>query len=169
MVFLVYRKTPIFLIRPFHTHGSSYPSEALYNALFTPEESEPFPREIIQLPQLRRYISDFGKEGDICFIAEFDGNPVGAIWVRLFSEDEKGYGFVDNETPDLSMSVSKEFQNKGIGTTLLKHMLNVLENSSFKQVSLSVDIRNYAHSLYKKHGFVTFSQKENSVIMLRNL
>jgi ribosomal-protein-alanine N-acetyltransferase len=47
------------------------------------------------------------------------GDPIGAAWLRLWSKDEQGYGFVDVHTPELSMAVRPEFRGQGIGTLLL--------------------------------------------------
>ena len=126
-------------------------------------------RDIIHLPELIRYIRDFGKESDICLVAEFKGILIGAIWTRVFSETEKGYGYVDAETPELTISVHKAFRQKGIGTKLLQFMLDRLRQKGYKQVSLSVDKLNYALIWYQKYGFEALKGDGDSVRMLRKL
>lgn len=45
------------------------------------------------------------------------------VWARVMND----YGHMDVETPSLAMSVDKKFQNKGIGTVLLKKILEELK------------------------------------------
>jgi len=94
---------------------------------------------------------------------------IGAIWSRIFSETEPGFGFIDTKTPELSMSVLKEYRNNGIGTKLLNIMIDKLIQSDCEQVSLSVDKINYAIKMYKEFGFETVDSDEDSVIMIIKL
>ncbi len=73
--------------------------EMLYEALFVPPGSPPFPRSITDRPDLARYARGFGsKDGDLGWIAEsLLGDLLGAAWVRQMSADDPGYGFVDAE------------------------------------------------------------------------
>lgn len=74
----------------------------LYEAIFIPEGVEAPPKEIINIPELQVYITDFGKQkGDFCFVAEADKKIVGAVWVRIMND----YGHVDNETPSFAISL----------------------------------------------------------------
>jgi GNAT superfamily N-acetyltransferase len=137
----------------------------LYQAIFVADETVVLPREIIEQPDLKQYIQDFGKEGDFCLVSEHYGQLVGAIWIRLI----KGYGFIDNETPELSMAVLKGHRGKGIGKQLLTTMIDRLKDGRLKRVSLSVDKKNFAHELYIKYGFVDYLVSEKSIIMTRKL
>ena len=115
------------------------------------------------------YVKDFGQKHDLGFIIESDQKPVGAIWTRLFSEEQKGYGFVDNETPELSMAINSDFRNQGFGTQLLEKMLSKLQESGYKKVSLSVDKRNFVYQLYLKFGFQDYQIEGNTVVMVKVL
>ena len=142
----------------------------LYEAIFIPEGQKKVDRAIIKSPLLSRYIKDFGQEDDdICFVAKIHGKLIGAIWTRCFNETEPGFGYVDLKTPELSMSVLPEYQQKGIGTELLKTMISKLKICNYKQVSLSVDKQNYAIKWYEKFKFAPYNSSEKSVIMVKSL
>lgn len=141
----------------------------LYNAIYIPPEEEKLPLEIIEHPDLAIYIENFGREGDICLVADAGGVIAGAIWTRLFSAEAKGYGFIAPEIPELSMSVLEQCRRQGIGTMLLSGMLKRLASEGYSQVSLSVDLANYAYRLYRKSGFEDYARHEDSMTMLKQL
>lgn len=144
--------------------------EMFYQAIFVPTGKEKYPRAIVWLPELQKYFINFGKPHDYCLVAEKEGSLVGAIWIRLLTGEEKGYGFVDDQTPELSMAVDEAHRKQGIGTFLLDRMLADLENrKQYKQVSLSVDLENYAFGLYKRKGFSVTEVIEVSATMVRLL
>ena len=156
-------------IREIKQSEISFLDEMLYEAIFIPEGFEKLPRNIIYHPDLFRYIKDFGQNGDNSLIAELQGKLIGAIWARLFSEKEKGYGYVDTETPELSMAVYKQFRRQGIGKQLLEKMLNKLTEQGYKQVSLSVDKQNHAYDFYIQNGFKIFELTDKSATMIKRL
>jgi len=157
------------LIRPINKSEIGFLDKMLYNAIFVPPGNERLPDNIIEHPEISKYITDFGREGDSCFVAEIDGELVGAIWTRSFNENNKAYGFVDSDTPELSMAVYEPFRKKGIGTMLLKTMIKALTDAGFKQISLSVDKINYAYDLYKKIGFKDYKSVDDSMTMIMQL
>ena len=141
----------------------------LHDAIFIPKGVEKPDKVIIKLPELKRYISDFGKETDLCLVAELNGKLIGAIWTRIFTEAEKGFGYVDSKTPELSMSVNVDYRQKGIGTNLLKDMLYRLTRLDYEQISLSVEKLNYAYRLYQKFGFKTIKEDKKSATMIKKV
>lgn len=141
----------------------------LYEAIYIHEGDSIPDKSIIFYPELYCYIKDFGQKHDLGFIIESDNKPVGAIWTRLFSEEQRGYGFVDNETPELSMAINSDFRNQGFGRQLLEKMFSKLQESGYKQVSLSVDKRNFAYQLYLKFGFQEHQMDGNTVVMVKVL
>ena len=149
----------------------TYPflEQFLYEAIYVHEGSTFPDKSIIFQPNLYCYIKDFGRKHDLGFIIETDEKPVGAIWTRLFAEEQKGYGFVDNETPELSMAINPDFRNQGFGTQLLEKMFLKLQDSRYKKVSLSVDKRNFAYQLYLKFGFQEHQMDGNTVVMVKVL
>jgi len=138
--------------------------EMLYEALFAPAGSPPFPTSIVDRPDLSRYARGFGhQEGDRGWIAESStGRLLGAAWVRKMPADDPGYGFVDGDTPELSIAVVSDHRSRGVGTALLGSLL-----ASVPRCSLSVDDRNPAVSLYLRCGFEVVSAEGHSLTMLR--
>lgn len=141
----------------------------LYEAMFIRERQEKLDKAAIHLPELSRYIKDFGQVEDLCLVAVWHGKLIGAIWTRIFSESEKGFGYVDSITPELSMSVLQAYRHQGIGTRLLEAMIDKLAQHNFEQVSLSVDKINYALKLYQKIGFEVVESDEKSATMIKRL
>lgn len=157
------------IIRPIKRSETGFLDKMLYNAIFVPPGNDRLPDNIIEHPEISKYIKDFGREGDSCFVAEVNGELTSAVWTRLFNETNKAYGFVDNNTPELAMAVCEQFRKKGIGTSLLKKMIADLTDKSYERVSLSVDIINYAYYLYKKTGFIDYKIVDGSMTMILEL
>jgi len=150
-------------IRPLATTETPLLKDFLYEAIFIPEGAQAPPRSIINDESLQVYIRDFGtKPDDRCLIAETDGRVVGAIWSRIMDD----YGHIDNETPSIAISLYKEYRNQGIGTQLLRQMLELLKDDGYKSVSLSVQKANYAIRMYQKVGFRILSEDAEEAIML---
>ena len=137
----------------------------LYEAIFIPEGVQAPYKDIIEHPDLQIYVADFGKKDDLCYVADFDGKVVGAVWTRIIND----YGHVDDTTPSLSISILKEYRNLGIGTELMKQILLTLKEREYKQVSLSVQKINYAVSMYKKVGFEVVRENEEDYVMFCKL
>lgn len=144
--------------------------DMLYEAIYQPDEDNLIPRSILQVPEVNAYIKDFGsRKDDHCFVAETNGKIVGAVWVRIISGEIKGYGNVDNSTPEFSISLFKEYRNRGIGTQLMQKMIEFLKENGYKQASLSVQKANYAAKLYKKLGFEIIRDENEEYLMLLKL
>lgn len=137
----------------------------LYEAIFVPEGAEAPPKEVIQHPDLQIYVSDFGRQSDVCYVAEAAGDIIGAVWTRIIHD----YGHVDDETPSLAISILKEYRNLGIGTKLMKQILTALKAQGYRQVSLSVQKENDAVRLYEKVGFEVARENEKDYIMICKL
>ena len=98
-------------------------------------------------------------------MAEVENMIVGAVWTRIMND----YGHIDNETPSFAISLYREYRNKGIGTALMKTMLDELKKSGYKQASLAVQKANYAVKMYKNVGFKIVDENDEEYIMICNL
>ena len=140
--------------------------EFLYEAIYIPEGVKPPSKDVVDLPELKLYIEDFGKKkDDFCLVADCEGKVVGAVWVRIMND----YGHVDDRTPSLSISLYKEYRSKGIGSHLMREMFRLLESKGYSRVSLSVQKANYAVRMYLKLGFKIIHETEEEFVMIKDL
>ena len=156
-------------IRKLNKNEQAFLREMTYQSVFVPEGEPPAPKEIVDQPLLSIYYEEWGRSGDHCLVAEYKGNKIGAVWCRLYNENSKGFGFVSEHIPELSIAVSRHYRNKGIGTMLLTAFYKHLKEAGFHSISLSVDKRNPAVNLYLRKGFKIVRANENDHIMLREL
>lgn len=152
-------------IREIRENEYSILSDFLYEAIFIPEGMDKPPKSIIEQSELQVYIEDFGKADDWCLVAEVKEKIVGAVWVRIMND----YGHIDDETPSFAISLYEEYRHLGIGTALMKNMLELLKNEGYKQTSLSVQKANYAVNMYRKVGFEVIDENEEEYIMVFRL
>lgn len=141
----------------------------LYQSIHVPEGEDPYPQNIIEKPELRKYIEGFGRQHDHCLVAEEDGVLVGAAWVRVFPGNDPGYGFVDEDTPELGMAILEPFRSQGIGTKLIEAMVTYLVSHGYGRVSLSVDGTNPALRLYRRVGFFDVKKVDGAHTMVLEL
>ncbi len=108
---------------------------------------------------LVRYVSGWGRAGDLGVVAEKADFAVGAAWLRLWSKDSRGYGYVADEVPELAIAVIPEMRGQGIGTALLSQIIQVA-TSQYPAISLSIRADNPALQLYERVGFVAVPGSE---------
>ena len=65
--------------------------------------------------------------------------------------------------------ILKEYRGKGIGTRLLRQMLDLLGQEGYGQVSLSVQKENHALRLYQRAGFEVVADRGEEVLMVVRL
>ena len=143
----------------------------LYNAIFLLPEDEIPPREIIYDPEIYIYVDGFGnKPGDYGMVAEIDNKIVGAAWTRIIP----AYGHINNDIPELAISVLPEYRGMSIGTKLMTNLFMLLKNEGYSQTSLSVQKNNPAVRFYQRHGYKITGEKvdhanHEDYIMLKQL
>lgn len=140
--------------------------EFLYQAIFVPQGQKPLERSILQKPELRVYVDGFGQSPqDRALAGIVDGRVAGVVWVRIMND----YGHVDDNTPSFAISLLPEFRGMGLGSALMRAMLDLLRQSGCRQASLAVQKENYAVSMYQKAGFQTIRETEEEFIMICRL
>ena len=148
--------------------AQEYPllDDFLYEAIFVPEGVDPPSKSIITAPELQVYVKGFGaSKDDFALVAEVENKIIGAVWVRIMND----YGHIDDKTPSLAISLYKKYRGQGIGSSLIKEMLSLLQAHGYKRVSLSVQKANYAAKLYQKIGFIIIKEIGDEWIMTYNL
>lgn len=136
---------------------------ALVHAANWDPAREPLP---LDHPSLGPYRDGWGLPGDLGVVAEVDGAVVGAAYCRL----TRGYGYVDERTPEVTIGVDESYRGRGIGTALLGALAERARSGGFEQLSLSVERGNPARRLYERAGYREIGVDEGgSIVMLLEL
>jgi GNAT superfamily N-acetyltransferase len=140
--------------------------DALYYAIYVPAGEKAPAYEVVQQRELARYVEGWmTRPGDSGFVAVKDGRSIGAAWLRRWTSSEPGFGFVDEDTPELSMAVLPSYRGCGTGTTLLRR-LSSRAARNHDAVSLSVSVSNPARRLYEREGFVAVAEPSGGSITM---
>lgn len=118
---------------------------------------------------LSRYVEGWGRPGDAALVTIEAFRPVGAAWYRLFDASEPGYGFVDEETPELTIAVVPSRRGHGHGRELLEALLERARAEGYARISLSVEPDNPALRMYEQHGFAKVGERGGAFVMLARL
>lgn len=156
---------PNMLIRPIKLNEIPVLEIFLYEAIYQRDENHPLPRSIIEAPEIKIYIENFGKKDDHCLVAVDADVIAGAVWTRILSGPVKGFGNIDDQTPEFAISILKEYRYKGLGTRLMLEMLRLLKEKGYSKASLAVQKDNPALSMYRKTGFSVVDENDEEYIM----
>jgi len=134
----------------------------LYEASYAAENGVADVTALRARPELARYVEGWGNRTDLGVIAVDDDTrePVGAAWLRLLTGEAKGYGYVDDDTPELAIAVLPGHRGRGLGGRMLGELLEAA-TGSFAAVSLSVQADNPAYRLYERTGFRVAVESES--------
>ena len=103
-------------------------------------------------PDIACYVRSWGRPGDWGLMAWNGQMPVGAVWMRQWSGDEKGYGYVSPFIPELSIALLPEYRNGDLGVRMLKTIISMAKER-FPGLSLSVVGGCPALRMYESLGF----------------
>ena len=128
--------------------------QMLYYAAHLQEDGETSSDAAKNNPGLQKYVQGWGRETDMGVLALHPHNqrPLGAAWIRLLIEEKKMSRLIPDSTPELAIAVFPDFLGQGIGTQLLKHLLEAT-SKVYPEVMLSVRKSNPARYLYERMGF----------------
>ena len=155
------------IIRNLKKSELDFLTDMLYESIYIPE-NKPNKEDLINSSHIKKYHEGWGRNGDTALIAlNSNHQAVGAVWYRLFNESNKGYGYVDSNTPELGIAVAEEVRGMGVGTLLMKKIIHQAISEGYKSISLSVDPENSnAVHIYKKLGFENYGVSGTSITMM---
>ncbi|HNS73413.1 MAG TPA: N-acetyltransferase [bacterium] len=157
------------IIRPLTPEDEPFLWEMLYEAVYVPEGEPRPPRKIVRLPEIARYVQEWATEGGYGFLAgdSGTGQAVGAAWLRLLTGTNRGFGYVNDATPELCIAVLPGHRGRGIGTQLLARLFE--SGCGYATVSLSVSMANPALRLYQRFGFEIVGSVGDSYTMIKTI
>jgi GNAT superfamily N-acetyltransferase len=118
---------------------------------------------------ISRYVDAWGRKGDTALIAMDGGHPVGAAWYRLFPDTLRGYGYVDDETPEMTIVVVPTRQHEGIGTQLANALLARAKTDGYAAISVSVERGDPDEQHFKSVGFEQLREDGKTLTLRRSL
>ena len=153
-----------YIIRPITAADEAFLWQIIYYAAHLHEETGKTVADAMQNATLALYVTAWGRPGDLGFLAEdpLTGTRLGASWVRLYTGDNKAYSPTDDATPELAIAVLPDYLNQGIGTALMKQLID-MARAHYSAIALNVRSENPAHRLYQRLGFVTVNEIPNRV------
>ncbi len=142
----------------------------LYQAVYWNDKKDnPSFDQAFEDVNIKKCFDNWGSQkGDVAVIATVDSIPVGAAWMRHWSESNTTRGYINEQIPVLAIGISKAFRHQGIGSKLMSWMRKYASAHNVPQISLCVSKENYALKLYQQQGYEVFSDIGQSYIMINN-
>jgi ribosomal protein S18 acetylase RimI-like enzyme len=104
------------------------------------------------IPSVAKYVVGWRRPGDFGFIADQNGEIIGAAWARRFSAEQLGFPYGDEETPRVSIGVKPNARGQGVGEKLMQALIGEAARHGLG-LCLSVRSENPARRLYERLGF----------------
>jgi ribosomal protein S18 acetylase RimI-like enzyme len=157
-------------LRPAGVDDIAHIRWTLYTALaWDPERRLPPPEVTLEHPEAVRYHRDWGRRGDLGVVAELNGEVVGVAYCRIFTEEDHGQGYVDDDTPGLAVAVREAERGVGLGARLMSPLAEAAAAAGFARLSLSVAAENPARRLYERIGYREISSDGDGIRMVIDL
>ncbi len=127
------------------------------------------PEVLAAQPTLDRYVAGWPRPTDLGVMAEADGVPIGASWLRFFDANEPGYGFLAEDIPEFAIGVAPGWRGRGVGGGLIDALIGRARARAIGAISLSVDAANPARRLYERCGFQPAADHGEAITMRLDL
>ena len=89
---------------------------------------------------------------------------------NLCADGSPAYGFVSPDIPELGIGVAAAWRGRGVGQDLLRAIAALASQAGIAQISLSVERKNFARTLYLSEGFTVVDATDpQSDTMLKTL
>lgn len=142
----------------------------LYNAIPQDNEEDLLDISVIREERFQKYIEKFGKEDDYAIVWEKDGQIAGLAWTRLFDEANKGFAYISDDVPELTVSILPGYNVQKISAELIEVISNELRIKGYDKVSVSVSENDEMLDVYTKYDFVEKEkQDDNRVLLVKEL
>ncbi len=126
--------------------------------------------QLLDDAHFRPYVGDWGRNGDLGVLAHDErGNVGGAAWLRHFSADAPGYGYIADDVPEISLGLVSSWRNRGIGTRLMLRLHELAAKTDIRRLSLSVEPDNPAIGLYARLGYEKVGENGGAWTMVAQL
>ena len=125
--------------------------------------------DVDDVHEVSHYFSSFPSGRDFGLAYESGGVVTAVAWLVFLPAEDPGYGFVDEDTPELSITTLAASRGQGIGSALLSELISQARSRGFVGISLSVEDGNSARRLYERAGFEVVGRNGGSDTMLLEL
>lgn len=116
--------------------------------------------------EISHYFSSFPSGRDFGIAYESDGDVKAVAWLVFLPAEDPGYGFVDVDTPELSITTFSAARGQGIGSALLSELIGQARSQGLTSISLSVEDGNSARRIYERAGFKAVGRNGGSDTMV---
>jgi ribosomal protein S18 acetylase RimI-like enzyme len=160
-----------YTIRPALASDAGFLADMLVEAVNWSTEWPPRSRDhVLSAPDTAHYVAGWPRDTDLGVLAEADGQPAGAAWLRFRPATDPGYGFVAADVPELTIGVAAAWRGRGMGRALLRALASQARAHGIARISLSVERKNYAQRLYLSEGYrIVDSSDAQSDTMIKDL
>ena len=110
-------------------------------------------QDVDDLWRFRRYYEGFPGAHDFGVVAESEDAPLGVVWARFSAESDPAPGYVDDDVPEITISVFEGLRGLGIGFELLVEIEMEALRRGFRALSLWVEEGNRSRRLYERRGY----------------
>lgn len=117
-------------------------------------------------PEFSHYTVLVPRRGDFGRVAEAGDEAIGVVWAQYLPPEDPGYGFLAEDTPEVSLWVRRDRRGRGLGRELLRRLRDDARARRVPRISLSVEADNYARKLYLAEGFVDVPGREADGVMV---
>ena len=104
------------------------------------------------VPRVAKYLVGWQRPGDFVFIAEQNGEIIGAAWARRFAAEDLKVPYREQESPKVSVGVKPNARGQGVGGKLMRALIGEAARRGLG-LDLSVRSENPARRLYQRLGF----------------
>jgi GNAT superfamily N-acetyltransferase len=116
-------------------------------------------------PEFAHYTLLDPRRGDFGWVAETGTDAIGVVWAQYLPPDDPGYGFLAEDTPEVSLWVRDDWRGRGLGRALVRRVQEDARARRVPRISLSVEADNHARRLYRAEGFVDVPGHETDGVM----